>query len=179
MNRLVVSEEATKRCSRCPGDQPLDAFPRDKTRPDGLHPYCKACIKKHRRVPTAEPVSRNGAPDGSRRCSDCKNVFPLENFTKRGYQCTDCRPAYNRRVWYRHTYGIEWEEVEALIEAQGNKCAACQDPLETFHLDHCHTSGHVRGVLCHHCNVALGHLRDEPRRIRSLLRYLEDGETNQ
>jgi hypothetical protein len=45
--------------------------------------------------------------------------------------------------------------------------------LERMHLDHCHQSGQVRGVLCRNCNVALGLMADNPERLRRAAEYLE------
>jgi hypothetical protein len=42
-----------------------------------------------------------------------------------------------------------------------------------MHLDHCHQSGQVRGVLCRNCNVALGLMADNPERLRRAAEYLE------
>jgi hypothetical protein len=72
------------------------------------------------------------------------------------------RTACNERSRLAHyvtKYGITWDEKQAMVIAQGNKCLIC---LETFkssratHVDHCHASGAVRGILCHVCNTKLG-----------------------
>jgi hypothetical protein len=110
-----------------------------------------------------------------RRCSWCKTVLDLAAFVTKdkiagkSYVCADCRPEYNRDVWYRTTYGLSLAEVNALLAQQGSTCASCGDALTKFCVDHCHVTGTVRGILCHHCNVALGHLRDNPERIVALL----------
>lgn len=44
-------------------------------------------------------------------------------------------------------------------------------------VDHCHSSGVVRGLLCHNCNRALGLLKDSTRNLESAIRYLEGAET--
>lgn len=55
-------------------------------------------------------------------------------------------------------------------------CNLCSREFENTinkHIDHCHTSGLVRGVLCRQCNLALGHLNDDPELIRKLAKYVE------
>jgi hypothetical protein len=51
-------------------------------------------------------------------------------------------------------------EWEAIFQEQGRACAICRatEPRGAgWHTDHSHTSGAVRGILCHDCNVALGY----------------------
>jgi len=42
-----------------------------------------------------------------------------------------------------------------------------------LHIDHCHETGRVRGVLCHGCNIALGYFRSDPNLLRAAIAYLE------
>lgn len=61
-----------------------------------------------------------------------------------------------------------------LILEQGGKCAVpdCGEAIDiTDAVDHCHQSGQVRAVLCHPCNVSLGLLKENPRRMEGLARY--------
>ncbi|WP_442942261.1 endonuclease VII domain-containing protein [Nonomuraea sp. NBC_00507] len=61
-----------------------------------------------------------------------------------------------------------------MLEAQGGACAACRRVTDqNLHVDHCHTTGKVRGLLCVGCNTALGLLAEDSERIRGLLGYLE------
>lgn len=72
-------------------------------------------------------------------------------------------------------YGLTPERYEALFEAQGYACAACgadEHGGRNWHIDHCHGSDEVRGILCHGCNVALGMLRDDEDRILALGAYI-------
>lgn len=73
-------------------------------------------------------------------------------------------------------YGVTAEQVEAMRLAQAGNCPGCAKPLDhagTHHLDHCHTTGKVRGLLCKPCNLALGHVQDDPATLRRLAGYLE------
>ncbi len=75
-------------------------------------------------------------------------------------------------------YGITTQQRDEMLQAQGGVCAICSasEPQGrgTWHIDHCHTAGHVRGVLCHHCNVGLGHFRDNPEVLSKAIDYLND-----
>lgn len=66
----------------------------------------------------------------------------------------------------------DWDEIKAaFLEAQAKQCAICSQAVtfETAHLDHCHQTGFIRGVLCPSCNTKLGFY--ETRR-EAIERYL-------
>lgn len=76
-------------------------------------------------------------------------------------------------------YGLTKEQYEAIYEKPGGTCASCGDralggatSTANLHVDHCHDTGYIRGLLCGHCNTALGLLKDSERRIECLLKYL-------
>lgn len=81
-----------------------------------------------------------------------------------------------RENMVRYTYGIEQAEVDALIEAQGGKCAICQGDRngagKRLHIDHCHDTRKIRGMLCSKCNTAVGLLDDDPARAEAVAAYL-------
>ena len=61
-------------------------------------------------------------------------------------------------------YGITYIDYLAMYEEQEGCCAICKKPSphkeRDLSVDHCHESGKVRGLLCLHCNTALGHFKD-------------------
>ena len=61
--------------------------------------------------------------------------------------------------------------------AQEEACAICGYPQfsEDLSIDHCHETGEVRGLLCKHCNLGLGHFRDDPERLKAAIDYLNQG----
>ena len=102
----------------------------------------------------------------------------------RGY----CASHYNKKMWsdgYRppsvnaessrdarlkHRYGVTGAEYDALVEAQGGKCAICHQPPGAnvrahwggkLCIDHCHETDTIRGLLCNDCNLAVGYAKTE------------------
>lgn len=77
----------------------------------------------------------------------------------------------------QRNYGITVAERDALFEKQGFKCAICAADSpganRDWNVDHCHTTGKVRGVLCHKCNVALGLFGDNSHTLAQAIHYLE------
>lgn len=82
----------------------------------------------------------------------------------------------------RHKYGIEPEEYERLLEEQDGVCAICgsedngfnQHGTKRFAIDHNHTTGDIRGLLCNRCNTAIGLLQDDPDIIRKAEAYVRE-----
>lgn len=80
-----------------------------------------------------------------------------------------------RKSRYRKKYGLTIEAYEALFAQQNNACAICagQSKDKKWHTDHCHTAGHVRGILCSACNLMLGHAQDKAETLRRAADYLD------
>jgi hypothetical protein len=87
----------------------------------------------------------------------------------------------------KHKYGLTLKDFNFLwIKAVG-RCQVCRAPLKSrlitgsekaegaklCHVDHCHKTGEVRGLLCPSCNVSIGKLGDDADSLRAAVRYLE------
>jgi Recombination endonuclease VII len=83
----------------------------------------------------------------------------------------------------QNKYGITPEQHTLAVAHQRNLCAICGSPSTTIEkktgkpkalaVDHCHTSGKNRELLCSSCNVALGNMNDDPARLRAAADYIE------
>lgn len=89
------------------------------------------------------------------------------------------RPEYKalrRNALLKKVYGITIEQFAEMAETQGYKCAACNTDKPggtgSWHVDHCHKSDVVRGLLCWRCNVMLGQAGDEESVLQGLIDYL-------
>lgn len=107
------------------------------------------------------------------------------NYWKRWYAKNKERATLNAaRSHLRKNYNLTIEQYEAILKSQGGACAICNTtnpgrstrtdgPRRYFCVDHNHATGKVRGLLCHHCNTALGHLRETPALFLAALEYLK------
>lgn len=82
------------------------------------------------------------------------------------------------RLQYIFGVGLDW--YKQTLETQGNVCAICENP-ETIQdtwlcVDHCHTTGQLRGLLCRACNLGLGKFKDSKELLKRAIEYL-DGPT--
>ena len=70
-------------------------------------------------------------------------------------------PANKIQQWNLATrYGITPADYKQMLDRQGGKCAVCGDQMARPVVDHCHQTGRVRGILCHHCNIKLPVIED-------------------
>lgn len=76
-------------------------------------------------------------------------------------------------------FGMTKEKYEEILESQGGVCAICGSPdtktLMTNYLfvDHCHTTGKVRGLLCNNCNFSIGGFNDDISLLKAAIEYLQ------
>lgn len=103
-----------------------------------------------------------------------------EKIRQRGVQYWKERgPAFRRNSKLKYIYNIGLAEQEAMLAAQNESCAICERPLvgdskiNKPHIDHCHETGKLRGVLCMVCNSGLGMFQDNPTLLRQAVIYLE------
>lgn len=90
-------------------------------------------------------------------------------------------PGWMRNHHFEKKYGITLADVEAMLVAQGGKCAIDGRDITGIdargrmlaRVDHVHGTKIVRGLLCHSCNTAIGHLQDDPTVVMAAHDYLK------
>lgn len=143
----------SKPCTKCQVVKPASEFYTHKdnrTDPPRLRltGKCKSC---HSAV----------AQDWNERNPERKNA------TVRAWKRANARRIKAKR------YGIHEYELAAMEAAQQGVCRICRTFVgDGLVVDHCHTTGVVRGLLCHPCNKGLGHFGDDERRLAAALLYL-------
>jgi hypothetical protein len=89
--------------------------------------------------------------------------------------------AYRRAQHFKHNYGMTIEARDAMVLSQGwcaiCHCTAPRDKVGWV-VDHCHTSGVVRSILCNPCNVVLGKVEEDVSVLRNMISYLEKHNVN-
>lgn len=115
-----------------------------------------------------------------------RNAQPHIKARRKAYKKTETgRDAENRyrrsalvnnpKIRERHLarrYGITLEQYELMFKEQAGKCLICLMTHDKLHIDHCHTTGRVRGLLCGSCNRALGLLKDNTAFLLQAVKYL-------
>ncbi len=177
----MIADGVMKFCPRCGDDKPAPEFHKDRRSRDGLQVYCKAC-KVLQASARRERIASDPArvvPD-SKACVECRQFLPRGDFyPSRGeldglsYRCRACTSVAMASL----KYGLSFDEVAAL-RAKG-KCDICGRRLgaagkgrDAVNIDHCHSTGTVRGVLCCGCNHMLGNAKDSPEVLEKGAAYL-------
>lgn len=139
---------------------------------------------------------------GRKQCKACGitrslNSFPLSTKSYTGYHsyCLECRTEINRAAdkkrWsakraeltrqrraahLRREFGIGIDEYEQLLHLQGGVCKICGgiDAQKVLAVDHCHSTGSIRGLLCENCNRGLGMYKDDISLLMKAVEYLQN-----
>lgn len=92
------------------------------------------------------------------------------------YSSDTAHKARVKEAYLLREYGLTTEKWNTIFELQGHCCAICgtgtPGPKGFWHTDHCHTSGLVRGILCHNCNLLLGYAKDSEKTLTTAIEYL-------
>lgn len=141
----------------------------------------------------------DGSNVATKTCSACGETKVLEDFYrrgggKRGATCKPCRAASQRALYARYperyqgynrlnrykALGLTADVYKQMLAEQEGVCALCGKPPSNesqnsalLHLDHCHATGKIRRLLCHHCNMGLGRFFDDPDLLRKAADYIE------
>ena len=169
--------EAIKRCTGCGADKSLSGFYANANGRCGRHALCKACMnaKKRRSMSKYRDMGDSKLPH-AKRCPMCGLSKPPSGFSRypsssdglRTY-CKEC----DRIVRRSDKYGLSRDRVSEML--QQSHCEACRQPFASDaekHIDHRHSDGAVRGVLCERCNTTLGKCDESPRILMALCGYL-------
>lgn len=165
-----------KTCTRCSRTQEVGNFHRSASTRDGVRSWCRDCVREDNRV--RQRLSRGAPADlglSTRECLACQTSF--EPWRRDQVYCSK-RSCGSWSASLMAKYGITAAEYSAIVANQGGGCAICRAPRRGRRLvvDHDHTTGRVRGVLCSRCNSAIGLLEDNFTRAKAAADYLSTGE---
>ena len=131
----------------------------------------------------------------SKVCKVCRIEKNISDFYTGRNDCKDCRNYAARKIrideperYARYKkrsneylkerrYGITQEDFNKMLVDQNNMCKICSNEFKgtkDTHIDHCHNSDTVRGLLCSSCNIALGQFNDNTDNMDNAIRYLQN-----
>ena len=161
-----------KRCKRCGVEKALDEFYRSPGMRDGHRNDCKACNlagKRQRYLADPGVVKarvKRWQQENPERLNAYRRARRLEPEVKRR----------ERAGHLKRKYGITVEQYDAMLETQGGGCFICGRPPReeiSLHVDHDHSTGKVRGILCFCCNNALADFQEDRLLLQKAADYLD------
>lgn len=161
-------------CLKCKKEKSLDSFKKNKSKKHGIDPTCKQCVREYRQRPEIKEMNLRQQKVWRAKNPD-KNAQYGKNFRSTEYG-KRCVLNDNLRV----NYGITLEKYEELFAAQNGNCKICEKNQKNFskrlHVDHDHTTGVIRGLLCHHCNTGLGLFKENEKLLHRAVKYIKQNE---
>lgn len=118
---------------------------------------------------------------GKMRCTRCDRVLTIEEFPqdlvrKGRHLCKACHGWYHK-AW---AYGLSQDQFRRMRKAQLGRCAICnlkfKRGVRRCCVDHKHSTGQIRGLLCSRCNKVLGAMRDNAALFYRAAQYLDEAE---
>lgn len=186
-----------KICSKCKKGKPTSEFNKNKTMKDGYQNQCRDCQKnsdkskgklsKEQAEKFVDTLVKEGKVFTCKCCGKTKTADKFYHQRKRGSvkivdsKCKECQKDYQRAK----TFGVSVDDYSKMLSEQEGKCAICGINHEEyqkvshrnkkFAVDHCHTTGKIRGLLCDKCNRGIGFLQDSEQNLINAIKYLRLG----
>ena len=152
-----------KKCVYCNKELSISEFNKNPRLKDGFNNNCKNCVKtktKKWREENKERIKK----------------YRLEYFSKNQERI---------KGWsLKEHFGINVEDYKKLLKFQSGRCKICgstsfgRKQIKYFCVDHDHETGKIRGLLCHHCNTALGSMKDNIENLKNMIAYLEQSKVH-
>lgn len=147
---ITTQENHLKKCGKCKETKNISCFSQlssssktYKRFKNGIKPWCKECYKNYTRNYMKDKRSLSGGSQDH----------------------------------YLKKYGLTRDQVNLMMEEKNHKCDICGNKSDhrygKLNVDHCHTTGNVRGLLCFSCNVMIGQSKDNVEVLKKAIEYLE------
>lgn len=160
----------SKTCTKCAETKPLSDFYKNKSGKLGLGSRCKVC---HRELAYS---TRVGTSTAAWHVWKENNIDHLREYRRRLHKGRkDKASAYGRKNHLKRKFNLSSDEYSAMMVSQDGKCAICglpSSPGKSLAVDHNHTTGKIRGLLCTTCNLGLGSFKDNANLLQRASEYL-------
>jgi hypothetical protein len=173
LGQLII-QDGKRPCTVCGETKPLDDFSKHPKGMAGRLSWCKVCGNAKAR----ERYNQNRDLCCSRR-RESKREYDQRRYAEmieRGEK-PKRDPIKAKNSYLLRNYGISYEQYLQLLESQNHECAICGAQESDrkggdLVVDHCHSSGKVRGMLCQKCNLMLGNANDCIGTLEQAVLYL-------
>lgn len=173
-----------RECKRCHEKLAINQFSKDKTRPDGLHPYCRLCrnqlarsYQKNKLATDIVYAEKIRERDRKRNNGERRRKNLERNRSRTSEQLKEC--------FLKSKYNLTLEQYYTILEEQNHCCKICGEEETRKNkttgvcllcVDHNHKTGEVRGLLCNKCNTGLGYFKEDINILYTAIEYLSKKE---
>jgi hypothetical protein len=171
-------------CTQCNTLKPIGSFYK-KQQGKYLHSECKECTKislaEYRKNNPGKIKEANKASYLKKREDRIKDAKEWKD--KNPDKIKEIRDKFKQRypdysrISTLKRHGLTLEEFGLMLSQNNNSCWICNTSFKTIpeaKIDHCHTTGKVRGLLCSNCNTALGLIKDNATVLNNMIHYLKN-----
>jgi hypothetical protein len=178
-----MGTDQEQRCGRCKRTFAWESFSPSHRGKTGT--WCRDCVAANARGDL--PPATQHEP---RTCVVCEQEYiPKQLKANAAYCSRECKAlarhftGRGRETYLQRTYGIGVDDYDRILAEQNGGCALCGVKPEDLmagryrtylHVDHCHDTGRVRGLLCPDHNLMLGRFGDSLEMFKKVVAYLED-----
>lgn len=155
-----MKQKDNKVCNSCKIEKKYSEYNKDRSISDGYENRCRDCRSSRKKE-----LYQNRLEHFRNKSKINARIFRKEN------------PGYQRQYDLKRIYGITTDDYNTMLKEQNNCCSLCKtDNPKTksnvFVVDHCHSSGKVRALLCSTCNAGLGAFYDNTELLTKAIEYL-------
>lgn len=167
----------SKICPKCRNNKPIEDFSTANDKRDGRASWCRKCVsERYHKVLQCDPKYKARERERSKLRLKDPEYSERHNAYNREWRKRPEVAARRKAGHIRRCYGIHPEVYHEMVARQMGLCAICGEVPKTKQglcVDHDHSTGHVRGLLCNNCNAGMGYLKDNEKVLESALSYLK------
>lgn len=177
----ICSMEETKICNTCNEEKSITSFENiGYNTKDGRKFYrkkrCTKCDYKRIKENNPEKYLKSRLKDNERRKRFYEKNKDYD--LNRSKQWAKDNKGKHRGIQMKYRYNLTLEEYYKMKEDQKGFCKICgtheSELSKPLHIDHCHITDKVRGLLCNRCNLGIGSFKDNIEHLQKAINYLKE-----
>jgi hypothetical protein len=177
--REKIRESDPKQCIKCGEVKPLNEFTFHNRNKGQHRNFCHDCekewISKYHKTPHGKQKRKEWVENNKEKILEYKKLYKHDALKQARLK------VYHRTRWLLVNFNMTVNDYMTMYEQQDGKCAICgtnemNGKRKNFCIDHNHTTGKVRGLLCHNCNVSVGLMKESPELFNKAATYLRSFE---
>ena len=177
-----------KICCSCKNNKRITEFNNDKNRADGKEPICRECknnkaFNRYHTASNSNPYEHSKKPKKCNRCHQVKTEADFYYRKEMKALRPQCKACKSLEVACKK-YKLKLDDIEHLYKASNYSCGICKVHVDDYNnkaqkyralvIDHEHSTGKIRGILCHECNTAIGLFKDNIKKLEKAINYLRE-----